>query len=393
MTQIQIAISCLLRAALTGKHDQLPENFSLSELVLIAKKHQCENLFYYGALNCNIPQTDPAMVSLMETMLCCYAVNENQVYESKQLFHAFETNRIEYLPLKGTVLKALYPKEDMRMMGDIDILIHEDRLPQIRSFLEEMGYSFRLESAHEVVFKKGQMKLELHKYLIPPYHKDLCQFFGDGWQLSDRTEGTYRCSMSDENTYLYLFAHFSKHFRDGGIGIRHLTDLWVWQQTHPDMDQKVIEQGLERLCLQQFHQNIDSTIEVWFAGAEATEMTDFITGRIISSGVFGQTELRRIGTATVNATNAKSARQIQNKNIISLIFPPKTLLQKDYPVLKKCGFLLPAIWVIRAFKAIFIKGSVPEHANRMKQLSASSIKKYQQSLKYVGLETEGEDKK
>lgn len=36
---------------------------------------------------------------------------------------AFDAGGIDYMPLKGSILKDLYPRHEMRMMGDADILI------------------------------------------------------------------------------------------------------------------------------------------------------------------------------------------------------------------------------------------------------------------------------
>lgn len=393
MNTINSGIRQLLRAAITGKAYALPEEFSLSEIRKLARKHQCETLCYYGALYCGVSKDDPVMQSLYKHMLLHYAVNENQQYEIGQIFSAFEAQHIDYLPLKGAVLKSYYPKTDMRTMSDIDVLIHVEQMPVIEQILTALGYEFHQESAHEIIYKKTQINLELHKSLIPSYHEDMYKFFGNGWDMAQKeTADSCRYVMTPEHTYLYLFSHFSKHFQDGGIGIRHMTDLWIWRQNHPDMDNAVIDKGLETLELTEFHQNIMQTLQTWFADAAPTELTDFITKFIISSGSFGQRENRRLSTASVNAPNAKNARQIKGQSVRTLIFPKKQLLINDYPILKKHGWLLPAVWILRAFKAVFIKGSVPMQRRRLKEISPASIKDYQQKLAYVGLHTKYEGK-
>ena len=64
---------------------------------------------------------------------------------------AFEKNGIAHMPLKGILMKQLYPRPDMRIMGDADILIRVEQYEKIKPLLEELGFAEKLESDHELI--------------------------------------------------------------------------------------------------------------------------------------------------------------------------------------------------------------------------------------------------
>lgn len=376
----------LVRAALTEQTQCLSDGFMLSNVLPIAKKHQCEGIFFYGATVCGIPETDPALQKLKERTFQYYAINEGQQYELQKLFAAFDAAHIDYLPVKGTTIKRLYPHPDMRVMSDADILLRPNQYPAAKEVAESLGYVFQYESDHELVFDKSILRVEFHKSLIPSYHQELSEYFADGWNLTERvSEDGYRYQFDPEDTYLYMFTHFVKHFKDGGIGLRHFADLWLLEKNHPDMDWDRIRQVLAEMRISEFYENIQQTLNVWFCGADENEQTRMITDFLISSGAYGNSVQRKIGTAAANAKGSQSAKQIYRKNLLRLIFPKREQLAPAYPVLKKQGWLLPFVWIIRGVKAVFVKKSVPMQKQRLKSISAKEIDKYISSMEAVGL--------
>ena len=58
--------------------------------------------------------------------------------------------------------------------------------------------------------------------------------------------------MTPEDEFIYLFTHFAKHYRDGGIGCRYVVDLWVFLRNNPTMDPEKIKRELDKLQLREF---------------------------------------------------------------------------------------------------------------------------------------------
>ena len=74
--------------------------------------------------------------------------SEHQMRAIDHLFEAFEQNGIVYMPLKGCNIKKLYPKPELRSMGDVDILIHPEDHERIHSVMEEQGFQYIREDDH-----------------------------------------------------------------------------------------------------------------------------------------------------------------------------------------------------------------------------------------------------
>lgn len=377
----------LIYSALTGEKQQLPEDFSLSEAVAVAKKHGITVMLYYGALNCGVSQTEPLMQELFMYTCKNIAVSEQQMHSVAEIFAAFDKAEIDYMPLKGTLLKKMYPKTEMRSMGDADILVKTAQYEKIKPVMSRLGFSEILESDHELIWnKKGALHLELHKRLIPSYNKDYYAYFGDGWRLAKVKNGT-RYEMTDEDQMIYLFTHYAKHYRDAGIGIRHIVDLWVYRKNRPDLDEEYIKTELEALQLYDFYVNTVKTLSVWFEGGEPDSKTDFITHIIFNSGIYGTKEAHILSEAVKISKTQGSSDKVRAKKLQNLIFLPYPYMCEKYPFLKKVPFLLPVMWIVRIFTAILFKrDSIKRNQENLEKMTVQSIDSYQQSLNFVGLD-------
>ena len=388
MDSQKTGIILLIKSALTGEKYTLPEDFDIEAAARVAKKHQIIALFYYGALNCGISEALPVMQNLF--MLTCQlmALSERQNFEINSLFKAFEENKIDYLPLKGTLLKKLYPKPEMRTMSDADILIRTEQYDNIKPIMLELGYGGEYESDHEFAWNKKNVVIELHKRLIPSYNKDYYEYYGDGWRLAQPSLKDNTCyEMSAEDEMIYNFTHYAKHYRDAGVGIKHIVDLWVYKINNPKLDNDYILSELKKLQLDVFYENTMKTLENWFNSGKANEQTEFITQIIFGSGVYGTHEAHLLSAAVKSSKSLGTSQKTRAKRIIDTIFLPYSSMKERYEVLKKAPILLPFMWVVRWFEAIFIrKGSIKYNQRRLKILSTENINDYQSALNFVGLD-------
>lgn len=388
MDNLLVDVISIVKSALTGEKIELSADFDLKSAAKIAKKHGVIAMFYYGALNCGISDEEPLMNALFTLTCNSISLNEMQTYELSRVFKAFEEEKIEFLPVKGVLLKQLYPKAEMRSMSDADILIKTEQYDKIKPIMEKLGFCEELESDHEYVWvKNNRIYLELHKRLIPSYTKDYYAYFGDGWKLGIKTE-TSRYEMSVEDSFIYVFTHFAKHFRDAGIGIRHFTDLFIYLNSYPDMDEEYVIQELEKLQLAEFYLNCKKTVFVWFNNAQGDAVTDFITYKIFGSGMYGN----RVSDALYKAVISSDDNQEKNakaKTFFKVVFQPLKDMKKRYPILNKCPFLLPFMWIVRIFTAVlFRKDNIKAQKQRISAVSEENIKNYKSELDLVGLHLE-----
>ncbi|MBR5569914.1 MAG: nucleotidyltransferase family protein [Oscillospiraceae bacterium] len=381
-------VLALIHSAVSGEAKTLPEGFDLEAAIPLIQKHKINNLIYYGAKNCGIDASSPVMKNLFLVTYQAMCADERQREQLSKLFAAFDANGIEYMPVKGVLLKALYPKPDMRIMGDADILIRLEQYEKIRPIMESLGYTEKLESDHELIWTHPSLYLELHKRLIPSYNYDYAAYYGDGWQLGHpSTENPCRYEMTDEDQMIYLFTHFAKHYRDGGIGIRHLLDLYLYRKAKPNMDIAYLERELKKLQLDVFHAHIVKTMDVWFDGASADEMTDTITDFLFGSGSFGAKVTQRVARGVRNKSkNGGGAKQVRARFWLRVIFLPYGQMCTKYPVLKKLPILLPVMWVVRWFQTL-LKGkpAIDEQRNRAHLLTEDKLDAWESQMHAVGL--------
>lgn len=383
MNNLQIGITGLVRSAVKGEKAVLPNDFNWTAALRLAKRHQIIPLIYYGITNSGIKVPENIFTDIENITYQSIAVSHNQLYELENLYRAFERSGIEYMPLKGAVIKGLYPKPEMRTMGDADILIKTEQYEKTRAVMRKAGFKEAVESDHELIWNKSNIHLELHKRLIPSYNKDYYAYYGDGWKLAVPEKGC-RYKMSDEDTFIYLFTHYAKHYRDGGIGIRHITDLYIYLSAKPDLNKEYIEAELKKLNLLDFYNNTLHTLNVWLNGEMSDEMSDFITEKIFESGSYG-TYKAHIMSGAVKAS--KSGGNVRIKRVIRLIAPPYRHMRDKYPVLKKAPFLLPLMWLVRVADVIFNKrDKIARQRKELDYITEDKIAKYKKELNFVGLD-------
>lgn len=379
-------IFLLIKSALTGESYPLPEGFDLTKERELIRKHQIENLIYYGAVNCGMDRSSALMRELFSVTCRYLYIDECQRWEMERIRTVFEENGIDHMPLKGVLMKALYPRTDMRIMGDGDILIRLEQYGKIKPLLSELGFTEKLESDHELIWTKPSLYLELHKRVIPSYNKDYAAYFGNGWRLAKRCpEGAYSYQMTDEDQMIYLFTHFAKHYRDGGIGIRHLTDLYVYRRAKPELDEGYLAEELKKLRLYEFYENVCATLAVLFEDAPDNEKTHIIAQVVMNSGVYGSETGHIAAQGVRDKAEGRSTRQVRRKHWRELVFLPYKSMCARYPILEKWAVLLPVMWVVRWISVIFQPHRVRSQHRRMKIMSEERIDSYEQMLHTVGL--------
>jgi len=387
MNTMQEGIITLLKSAITQEALELPEGFDLRAAYPLVQKHYMFTLIYDGAVRCGIDRKSEVMGKLFQDYFRALRVSERQMAQVERIFRTFDENGIDYMPLKGCKMKALYPKPELRLMGDADILIRMDQYEQIKPMMRELGMTADHESDHELVWKNDSLYLELHKRVIPSYNKDFYAQMGDGWHLAKVRQGT-RYSMTAEDEFFYLFTHFSKHYRDGGIGCRHVVDLWVFLRSHPELDEAQVKQELEKLQLLEFYENIRRLITVWFDDGVSDEKSDFITDVIFANGSWGTAENRVLGIS-VRTAKYRAIGTTKSKTVYVLrrMFPTVDEVKGQYPILCHKPWLLPVIWIVRLFTKLFIdKGTVARQRKLVAALKPENIESRQQALNYVGLD-------
>ena len=109
----------------------LPEDFEicdLKELYKLSKLQDMTHIIAFGLQKHNLIDQNSDLWKKgykKQYSLAQYRVS-NLEYEYKRVCNVLEEAGIDYLPLKGAVIRPLYPEPWMRVSCDIDILVHQD---------------------------------------------------------------------------------------------------------------------------------------------------------------------------------------------------------------------------------------------------------------------------
>ncbi len=375
----------IIKSALTGMAMPVDVDIIDDDFWQLADKHKIRTMMHYGLQNCGVQVEDDVKAKLQNMIISDVILNENQLYYIKEISNVFNENNVDYVFLKGSVLKKLYPQPEMRRMNDIDILIKPEQYDKVSNALESLGFSFKYETNHEIVWTNNKILIELHKILIPSYNSDMHSYWGDGWDKVNLMQGG-EYKFSDEDMFLYVFTHFAKHYRDSGIGITHMCDIYVLIK-EKQFNFDYIYAELKKLRLYDFYINIKDTLYVWFDDAENTKITDYITKSIFNNGVYGLYENFKASSALKESRKIANIQSARIHRILKTIFLPLNSMTTKYSVLKKYPILLPIFWIHRWYIILFVRrNEIKERLDAINTVDDKQISEYEKSLHYVGLD-------
>jgi len=318
----------------------------------LAKRHGVLNLVHYGVEKLpeeHRPNEDMCKI-LQKHAMKNVVVSVNQIEAEKEIMKAFENEGIYALAVKGICTKQYYPQPDMRSMGDIDILYQSSQDKKIKKVMVELEYGKSLEGRkHDSYFRAPYIGVEMHRELLAvdsKYHS----YYNNIWNRVSVKHGCqYIHEMRIEDEYIYMMIHLVDHFINGGIGIRFVMDVYVYNRME-HIDWNYVESELQKLGLLTFYKKISALALQWFVmncmeNEEAEELEELAT-YIIANGVFGSSE----NGAAVSVS--KSGRFVF---LMKTLFPNLDNMKSMYPWLAKWPMLLPCGWVLRGAKSLLYR--------------------------------------
>lgn len=294
-----------------------------------------------------------------------YRVEQLQ-YELARISELFEKCQIRHIPLKGSVLRAYYPRPEMRTSCDIDLLVDPADLDTAASALcDTLKYQKGKVGSHDVAFlSESGVSLELHYTLSEDKsHPKMQRVLSRVWDYAlPEHEGACLCHLEWEFFVYYHIAHMVKHFEYGGCGIRTFTDLWVLRHRAPKFSDEKLERLLSDGEILTFAKYANMLSEMWFSSvhpnnAEDEALLSLMYDYLLRGGIYGSTENR------VTVGRIKKSGSVAY--IGSRLFLPYDNMKYDYPILQKHAILLPFCEVHRWFRLLH-GGTARRIANELK---------------------------
>lgn len=303
-------------------------------------------------------------------------------YEYKRICNLFESEKIPFIPLKGSVIKNYYPKRWHRTSCDIDILVKESDLDKAETLLcEKLSFiSEHTRNAHDVILNsKGGVHLELH-FNIKKNLEYIDRLLGRVWDYaSPKSEGSYEHIVTEEYFLFHQVAHLTNNFVRGGCGLRAFLDLYILLERKKH-DEEIFLNMIRECEIERFYEQILKLIGAWFMGLEKDELSQRVESYILVGGAYGSSENR------VSTVMEKNGGKL--KYTLKRIFLPYNDLKKQYPALEKRKWLTPFYQIRRWFRIIF-GGRLGVSVNEIKTIHSVSNERANHTvsmMKEVGLD-------
>ena len=309
----------------------------LDRLWALSKWHQLEHLVGYSLSDDE--DSERALI-----FMSFAAVTMQQAEAAEEISSALSEIGVPHIPLKGAVLRKIYPEGWMRNSCDVDVLVSEEDLERADKALLALGYIKQGEvTVHDVAYLLENVRVELHYRLIEDYRMpDSARILDGIWENAVPSwDNPYLMKLPDELFYFYQVAHMAKHFGDGGCGVRAVLDLWMLNH-RCEFDREKRETLLREGGVLAFEAKMRGLADYWFSDG-AGDGLEFIERYILDGGAYGDVTM---------SEEVRVRRKGKIRYLFGRLFMPHSELAKKYPRLAGRPYLLPVYEVRRWLGAL-----------------------------------------
>lgn len=325
--------------------------------------------------------------------------------EHGELHELMTKNQIPYVVIKGIASAMYYPEPSLRNMGDVDFLVNQKDMSIMGKELKNAG--FKVDHGDEnsgihIAYSRPPMSIwEMHRNVngipsgeIGKMIKTEMDKMIETSVLSD-VDGIV-CRVPDRFYHgLVLLLHTASHLTSEGIGLRHLCDWVVFSSAFSDSEFKeLFSKKLKTFGLWQFAQTLTllgmkylgAPQRIWALEALEQNLVDYevlegLINDVFNGGNFGTKDKNRY--REIKYISTRTEQSISDESIIKQGF--KTLNYKayrDYDVINRHRFLLPAGWIAEGIKyfGLLISGKRKSSDTKKMLMEASERKKIYSKL-------------
>lgn len=351
--KIQIIIDYINKKESFDKANDLDVNY----LIKLCKNHSMLPFLYVSLKKYQIDLTveqEKILSKAYKTAVYTEAVQES---EKSMILAALNNNNIKCMPLKGSILKYLYPSPELRTMSDLDIL-YSGNTKIVHDELAGLGYKCLKNSGTDDEYHKAPfMNVEMHHIMVDGNFEQIADYYSNIWDVvKPIKEGSNIFEMSLEDFYIHMVAHVARHYAVGGIGIRFVFDEWIYLTHYGNvLDFEYINSEFEKINLLKFAENFKNMTIKWFKGLETSELEEEMTKYIFESGTHGSIVHEQSVKVLLGKKGVKNFKGNKLLYIWNLIFPSFKFMKARNNILKKIPILLPYFYIERICVAVFKK--------------------------------------
>ena len=281
----------------------------------------------------------------------------------KKLFQYMDAQHIWHMPLKGAILKDLYPRQEMRQMADNDILFDATYEAAVKDYFVREGYEVisYAKGNHDVYEKEPVYNFEMHTSLFGEAHNEVwAEYYKDIQSKLKKSDNHFQYSFTDEDFYIYFIVHAFKHFDGCGTGIRYFVDSYVYQNAK-NLNRSYIERELDKLGVLEFEKTFRSISMKIFGKGEAVSRLNREEYSMLCDSMFAGTygNLQSGIDKKLHKIQGNEDRITKNtkaKYIIGRLFPPISYYKAYYPFIYKTRIFIPFFVIFRMVRGVLQNG-------------------------------------
>lgn len=361
ITENQRLLLNLIGRTLFHAQTALPEEIDWDGVLTEARQQAVLPLAYHAAKDCFTGEK----AQILEDQINEVVVNNMLMdFEHVELHEAMEAAGVPYVVMKGSASAAYYPQPMLRMMGDVDFLVHREDAERAGAALKTLGFRETEEHdnpIHQAYIRKTDRESEWELHWRPngiPNTKVGEQIWA---MLSDSIE-TSRLRETDNGVYrvpddfhhgLMMLIHTAMHLMHSGFGLRHLCDWAVFAAHFTEEGFRgLFEEKLRSVGLWDYAEAL-TAVSVRYLGCPDpgwvreldTALTEALLLDIMGGGNFGKKDSQRLNQAKllVNRAEGTVQRGIGLRNLASAM---NVKARRCLPAAAEHPILLPAGWVL-----------------------------------------------
>lgn len=344
--------------------DAFPE-LNWTDLIALADSHQMTDILFYQCRNYMMARKElaPLAIRVQQNQASHLFTMANRTRAFEKLEAELTARNISFFPFKGAEIAKYYPIANLRSSGDIDLMMKTEDRDKVHQLMLDAGYEASTFENHEWGYHGKNAYFEIHDRMLFETNfnsPEAIAFCDRCWSFVEDNQGTSRKTLDLSFHFIYLLLHLRKHMLWEGVGFRQFYDLAVLARRAPDkINWKWVSDELDGIHLLQFGQTCMQFCEHWFGVKSPTEpkklAEDFYaeaTEKIFANGVFGFENDENAENANLNELRSSG----KAKTVLHRIFPPYRDMKEVpyYSFVKGKPWLLPAAWIYRLFRSIFV---------------------------------------
>ena len=269
-------------------------------------------------------------------------------------------NKIPYVILKGLSSSAYYPEALLRPMGDVDFLVAGENLDRADLLLRQECFVRDPESVDHPFhweYNRGKDSVELHWNVpgMPLTNRETLMEVLEGIVTRGEIKvvsDTEFFAPAEYDHGLVLLLHTAGHLTAKGIGIRHLCDWLVFENSIPEERfVRIFQAVLQKTGLWTFACAM-TDLGVRYFGCEPRSfcshinpaMTDRLLEDFFDGGNFGEKNVLRQGQMTM--FRSYGTRRVSEGSLLRVALENMNFRTREkFPICVRHPVLFPACWI------------------------------------------------